>query len=119
MIDAYTTTAIMLAFIILYGIVLPLLDKSKRFGRFISLRLAVLVVFLSMSVGVVLDFSHLENDLRLVIVVGTLIIGGIYVMIRTWEKAAANGWGLGIRKIEASKGDARVTVDVDDGKGEK
>lgn len=119
MIDAYATTAIMMAFIVLYGVVLPIMDKSKRFGRFVSLRLAVLVVFLSMAVGVVLDFSHLESGLRHTIILGTLIIGGVYILIRTWEKAAANGWGLGIRKIEASKGDAKVTVDVDDGKGER
>lgn len=114
MINAYPTAVIMMAFLIIYGIILPLLDKSKRFGRFISLRLAVLVVFLAMSIGVVLDFSHLNDSLRFTIILGTLIIGGIYILIRTWEKAAANGWSVGIKKIEASKGDAKVTVDVDD-----
>jgi hypothetical protein len=72
-----------------------------------------------MAVGVVLDFSHIENNIRFVIITGSFIIGGIYIMIRTWEKAAAKGWSLGIRKIEASKGDAKVTVDVDDGKAKQ
>ena len=119
MIDAYPTAIIMLSFMVLFGIVLPIMDKSKKFGKFVSLRFAVLVVFLSMAVGVVLDFSHLENNIRLVIIAGTLIIGGLFILIRTWEKAAANGWSIGIKKIEASKGDAKVTVDVDDGKTRK
>lgn len=114
MIDAYPAAFIMLAFMVLFGVVLPIMDKSKMFGKFVSLRFAVLVVFLSMAVGVVLDFSHLENNIRLVIIAGTLIIGGLYVLIRTWEKAASKGWSLGIKKIEVSKGDAKATVDVDD-----
>ena len=117
MIDAYPTAFIMIAFMVLFGMVLPVMDKSKKLGRFVSLRFAVLVVFLSMAVGVVLDFSHLESDLRFAIVVGSLIIGGVFILIRTWEKAVSKGWSLGVRKIEASKGDAKVTVDVDDGKG--
>lgn len=114
MIDAYPAAFIMLAFIVLFGVVLPIMDRSKTFGKFVSLRFAVLVVFLSMAIGVVLDFSHLENNIRLVIIAGTLIIGGIFILIRTWEKAASKGWSIGIKKIEASKGDAKVTVDVDD-----
>ena len=116
MIDAYPATIIMLAFIVFFGVILPIMDKSKKFGKFVSLRFAVLVVFLSMAVGVVLDFSHLENNIRFAVIVGTLIIGGIFFIIRTWEKAAANGWSIGIKKIEAGKGDAKVTVDLDDGK---
>lgn len=119
MIDAYPAAVIMIGFMIIFGMVLPVMDKSKMFGKFVSLRFAVLVVFLSMAVGVVLDFSHLENNLRLVIVLGAFIIGGIFILIRTWEKAASKGWSLGIRKIEASKGDAKVTVDVNDGKEQK
>ena len=114
MIDAYHAAIIMLIFMVLFGVVLPIMDRSKHFGKFVSLRFAVLVVFLSMAVGVVLDFSHLENNIRLVIIAGTLLIGGIYILIRTWEKAASKGWSIGIKRIEASKGDAKVTVDVDD-----
>lgn len=114
MIDAYPAAFIMLAFMVLFGVVLPIMDKSKMFGNVVSLRFAVLVVFLSMAVGVVLDFNHLENNIRLVIIAGTFIIGGIFILIRTWEKAASKGWSIGIKKIEASKGDAKVTVDVED-----
>lgn len=113
MIDPYITTAIMVGFIIIFGMILPILDKSRRFGSFVSFRIAVLVVFLSMAVGVVLDFSHLHDTLRLIIIVGALILGGIFILIRTWEKAAANGWSIGVKKIEASKGDAKISVDVD------
>ena len=119
MIDAYPAAIIMLSFIVVFGVILPIMDKSKTFGRFVSLRFAVLVVFLSLAVGIVLDFSHLENNIRFAVIVGTLIIGGIFILIRTWEKAASKGWSIGIKKIEASKGDAKVTVDVNDGRGQK
>ena len=119
MIEPLFATAIVIVFIIIFGIILPILDKTKMFSRFVSFRWCIVVTFVAMFVGCILDFAPLDNTVRLSVVLGTLIVGGVFILIRTWEKAAANGWSIGVRKIEASKGDAKVTVDVDDGKGEK
>ncbi len=119
MITPVPATAIILVFIVIFGIILPILDKSEMFGKFISLRWCIVVTFVAMFVGCLIDFEQLSDSVRLAVVLGTLIVGGIFILIRTWEKAVSKGWSFGIRKIEASKGDAKVTVDVDDGKGQK
>lgn len=114
MIDPFTATVIIIGFIIIFGIIIPILDNTKMFGRFVSLRWCIVVTFVAMFVGCLIDFKQLDDSVRLAVVFGALIVGGIFIIIRTWEKAASNGWSLGIKKIEVSKGNARATVDVDD-----
>lgn len=113
MITPIPATVIILVIIVLFGIILPILDKSKMFGKFISLRWCIVVAFVAMFVGCLIDFDQLSDSVRLAVVLGTLIVGGIFILIRTWEKAVSKGWSIGIKRIEASKGDAKVTVDVD------
>ena len=112
MITPIPATVIILVIIVLFGIILPILDKSKMFGKFISLRWCIVVTFVAMFVGCLIDFDQLSDSVRLAVVLGTLIVGGIFILIRTWEKAVSKGWSIGIKRIEASKGDAKVTVDV-------
>lgn len=119
MITPIPATAIILVFIVLFGIILPILDKSKMFGKFISLRWCIVVTFVAMFIGCLIDFDQLSDSVRLTVVLGTIIVGGVFILIRTWEKAVSKGWSIGIKKIEASKGDAKVTVDVNDGMGQK
>ncbi len=114
MITPIPATVIVLIFIVIFGVLLPILDKTEMFGKFISLRWCIVVTFVAMFVGCILDFEQLNDSVRLAVVLGALIVGGIFILIRTWEKAASKGWSIGIRKIEASKGDAKVTVDVND-----
>ncbi len=114
MITPIPATAIVLIFIIIFGVILPILDKTEMFGKFISLRWCIVVTFVAMFVGCILDFEQLNDSVRLAVVLGALIVGGIFILIRTWEKAAVNGWSIGIKNVEVSKGDAKVTVHVDD-----
>lgn len=112
MIPANYATIIILAFVFIFGIILPILDKTKCFGKFVSMRWCVVVTFIAMFVGCLIDFERLNDSARLATVIGALVVGGIFVLIRTWEKAAANKWSIGIKKIDASKGDAKFTVDL-------
>ena len=113
MIDAIPATLMLLSFIAAFGILVPVLNI--KFPKFISYRWCVVVVALSLLIGAVVDFRALSDEARRVILVGGLVIVGAYVVLRTLEKAFANGWLRGAR-IEASKGDLRVSLKSEDDK---
>lgn len=113
MIDAIPATLILLSFIAAFGILVPVLNIKAP--KVISYRWCVVVVALSLLIGAVVDFRELSDEARRVILVGGLVIAGAYVVLRTIEKALANGWLRGAR-IEASKGDLRVSLKSDDDK---
>lgn len=113
MLDAIPATLILLSFIAAFGILVPVLNI--KFPKFISYRWCVVVVSLALLIGAVVDFRELSDEARRVILVGGLVIVGAYVVLRTIEKALANGWLRGAR-IEASKGDLRVSLKSEDDK---
>ena len=113
MIDAIPATLILLSFIVAFGILVPVLNI--KFPKFISYRWCVVVVAMALLIGAVVDFQSLSDEARRVILVGGLVIVGSYVVLRTIEKALANGWLRGAR-IEASKGDLRVSLKSEDDK---
>lgn len=114
MIDPYAAAAIIAAFLLIWGILIPVCGASRRFRRAVSLRYAVLVVFLALSIGVVVDFRDVGDDARALVLTGTMILAGIYLVMRSAEKALAKGW-IGRRRIEltAKKGDIEAGVVLD------
>ena len=113
MIDAIPATLILLSFIAAFAILVPVLNI--KLPKFISYRWCVVVVALALLIGAVVDFQALSDEARRVIIVGGLVIAGSYVVLRTAEKALANGWLHGAR-IKASKGDLSVSIQSDDDK---
>lgn len=110
MISARWATVIIVAFILLFGVGVPILDR--KCPKYISYRWCVVVVVLALLIGVVVDFGELAQDIRRAVVIGGLVIAGAYIVLRTVEKALANGWLRGA-KIEAKKGDISVSVSSD------
>lgn len=107
MIDAFTATIILVAFIVLFGVALPILDIKH--SKFISYRWCVIVVVLALLIGAVVDFNILSDEARKIVLVGGLVIVGVYVALRTIEKALSKGWLKGA-SIEVKKGDLSATV---------
>ena len=109
MIEPLFATLIILTMGILLMFVIPFLDSSKRFGKYISLRYTLVVVTTLMALGCVLDFSHLGETSRNVTITGGLILVGIFVAVRSLEKLK-----LGSKTIEvtARKGDAEITTTI-------
>lgn len=121
MISPFWATIIIVAFIIIFGVGVPILNRKAP--KYISYRWCVIVVVLALLIGVVVDFEVLSNDARKIILIGGLVIAGVYVALRTIEKVLANGWLRGAT-IEAKKGDIEVKLTSDkdtenkEGKGE-
>lgn len=107
MISPFWATIIIVAFILIFGVGVPILNRKAP--KYISYRWCVIVVVLALLIGVVVDFEVLSNDARKIILVGGLVIAGVYVALRTIEKVLANGWLRGAT-IEAKKGDISVKV---------
>lgn len=113
MIKPEIATIIIIVFIMLFGVILPILNR--RAPKYVSYRWCVVVVILALLIGSVIDFGALPDDARQSILVGGLVIVGAYIVLRTVEKALANGWLRGA-SIEASKGDISVKVKAEDKK---
>lgn len=111
MIEATPATLIVMAFILVFGIGVPILNV--KFPKFISYRWSVVVVAAALVIGATVDFKELPHDARKIILMGGFIILGAYVALRSIEKVLANGWLQGAR-IEAHKGDMGVTISSDD-----
>ena len=109
MIEPSFATLIILTMGVLLMFVIPFLDSSKRFGKYISLRYTLVVVTTLMALGCVLDFSHLTESSRNVTITGGLVLVGIFVVVRSLEKCK-----LGSKTIEvtARKGDAEITTTI-------
>ena len=107
MLKSELATIIVLVFIVLFGVLVPVLNI--KLSKFVSYRWCVVVVILALLIGGVIDFELLSNEARKILLVGGLIISGGYVVLRTLEKILANGWLRG-HSIEASKGDLNIKV---------
>lgn len=109
MISPILATIIILSVSVLLMVVIPMLDASKKFGKYISLRYTLVVVVLAMALGCVLDFSHLVESSRNIVLTGGLVLVGLFVVVRSLEKIK-----LGARHIEvtAKKGDIELNAKV-------
>ncbi len=112
MVSPLLATIIILCFIGLFGVVLPILDKVPFIKQFISFRWSIIVIFLAMMLGALVDFSHLSDSFRITLAIGVMVLGGIYIIIRSYEKILANGWQLGIDKVRIEKGDIKAELDL-------
>ena len=110
MITPTAATIIMCVLGLFLMFVIPFLDSSKRFGKYISLRYTLVVVTTLMALGGVLDFSHLTESSRNITITGGLVLVGIFVAMRSLEKCK-----LGSKKInvEVHKGDLGASASLE------
>ena len=102
MITPISATIIMCVLGLFLMFIIPVLDASKTFGKYISLRYTLVVITTLMALGCVLDFSHLNESSRNIAVTGGLVLVGIFILVRSLEKIK-----LGNRtfEVKVSKGD--------------
>lgn len=94
---------------VLLLVVVPAMDGSKRFSKYISLRYVLVAMSLIMALGCILDFSHLAESSRNIVLTGSAVLVGIFVAARSLEKVK-----LGRKKIEltAEKGGLKAGVTI-------
>lgn len=109
MLEPNSATAILLIVCVLLLVVVPIMDGSKRFGKYISLRYTLVAVALIMSLGCILDFSHLADHSRDIVLLGGLILVGVFIILRSCEKMKLGGKTI---ELSAGKGDAKITATI-------
>lgn len=109
MLEPNSATAILLIACTLLLVVVPIMDGSKRFGKYVSLRYTLVAVALIMSLGCILDFSHLSDHSRDIVLLGGLILVGVFIILRSCEKMKLGGKTI---ELSAGKGDAKITATI-------
>ena len=99
-VDAYMATWITLILIAFLLIIVPLLERIPKIGECISRRWVVVTIAMTLMVAVVINFEHLDNGVRGSIIIGGFIVGIMYILLRSFEKALAKGWTFGVKRIE-------------------
>lgn len=91
-------------------VIIPILDGSTKFAKYISLRYTLVAVATIMALGCILDFSHLAESSRNIVLTGAMILIGVFVAVRSLEKIK-----LGNKKIqfEVKKGDIKATAKIE------
>jgi uncharacterized protein YebE (UPF0316 family) len=100
---------ILIAVTLLLLILIPILDGSEKFHQYISLRYTLVAISLIMALGCVLDFSHLNESSRNIVLTGGLVLVGLFVVVRSLEKLKL---GNKIINVSAEKGDIKVTANL-------
>lgn len=100
---------ILVAVTLLLLILIPVLDGSEKFHQYISLRYTLVAVSLIMALGCVLDFSHLNESSRNIVLAGGLVLVGLFVVVRSLEKMKL---GNKVINLSAEKGDIKVTANL-------
>lgn len=109
MLEPNLATAILLAMSVVLLVVVPIMDGSKRFGKYISLRYTLVSVSLMMALGCVLDFSHLSDHSREIVLLGALSLVCVFVIVRSLEKMKLGGKTV---ELSATKGNAKLTATI-------
>lgn len=105
MIDSYMATYVLVGFLLIFGLLLPILDKVPFIKDFISLRWTLVVIYSAMCLGVIIDFTHLDTSVRFAVVVGGIVLSAIFLLVRSLEKAAVHRWKIPVVSTKVSKGD--------------
>ena len=112
-VDAYMATWITLILIASLLIIVPLIERIPKIGECISRRWVVVTIAMTLMVAVVINFEHLDNGVRGSIIIGGFIVGIMYILLRSFEKALAKGWSFGVKRIEGDWEHKRVEVEMD------
>ena len=105
MIEPTTTTIIILSLLAVL-MSLPLIEIIPRVGKIVSLRWAIVAIVVTLMVAVILDFSHLSDGIR-----KTVIVGGIWIVARSVEKALFHGFFAKAGKVEVDIDDKKLTIE--------
>ncbi len=106
MIEPYTATTVIIAFLIIYAFIIPVIASIPKIGKMISYRYQIVTVFLACTIGVIINFNTLENSIRMAVIIGTTVLVALYILLRGYEKIAKE------KDLEASvsKGDAKAEI---------
>lgn len=113
MITADLALWILTGLVVLLVVIVPLLDSTKKLSSIISFRWTCVAIILILMVAVVLDFNHLSDTSRDIILKGGLIVVGSFLAMRTIEKVLLKGYLKNVAfQGTVQKGDMQATISL-------
>lgn len=103
---AIETSVVVLTTFAFIGVIVPL--AKHRLGDGVSYRMVLVGVVSALMIGVILDLSHLSDEVRYAVVLGGLVIIGIFVLMRSIEHWVESGWLSLHRQIKIHHKDTDV-----------
>lgn len=107
MVSANIALVIMIVVILLLALILPLLDSVKGFKESISTRWSLVVVYLALGIGCVIDFEKLSDDTRHFVLLGCFVVSILYIVFVSIEKWFSNKW-IGKFGVTLKKGESII-----------
>ena len=105
------TTIVLIGCLVVMGVVVAICGVFEKIREVISLRWLVSVTILALTLGAVIDFDHLDDVSRLSLILCGMVIGGLFVLLRNYEKCKATGWAFpAIAPIVLKKGDISAEI---------
>lgn len=86
MVTPVFATVVVAVAVLLTIVIIPILDGTPKFQKYISLRYTLVAISLIMALGCILDFSHLAESSRNIVLMGAMILVGVFVIVRSLEK---------------------------------
>lgn len=86
MVTPVFATVVVAVAVLLTIVIIPILDGTPKFQKYISLRYTLVAISLIMALGCILDFSHLAESSRNIVLMGAMVLVGIFVIVRSLEK---------------------------------
>lgn len=87
MLEAHQTVYFIIGFMFFFGVIIPLLNKLVK----LSLTWSLVVIYLAILCGVIFDFSHLTNEVRIILAVGSILVTVSYIYSLTCQEASCKG----------------------------
>ena len=113
MVSANIALIIMIVVIFLLALILPLLDSIKGFKDSISTRWSIVVVYLALGIGCVIDFEKISDDTRHFVLLGCFVVSILYIVFISLEKWFSNKW-IGKFGVTLKKGDSVIHAGMSD-----
>lgn len=112
MIDSYTATSVIVGFLVIFGVILPIIDKIPKIRDIVSFRWTIVVIYSALAIGVIIDFAHLDTSVRFAVVIGGIILSALFLIVRSIEKAAVNNWKLPRTRASVKKGNVSAELSL-------
>lgn len=108
MIEPNFATCVLIVFLIVWGLVFPIIGVIPKIREMVSLRYLTLVVWLAILIGVIVNFGALSDSIKLSVVISAAIMSALFTVVRSYEKVSYNH----DLKASVSKGDAKAELEI-------
>lgn len=112
MLEATHTLFFIIGFLILFSVIIPFVSRFVK----ISFTWTLVIIYLGILFGIIFDFSHLTNEVRMILAIGSILVSVAYILSHVSEKARARGEQLRLPEVHVKKGNTHMDVKFADAK---